>query len=178
MLDTYIKNKGTTKTITHHNKTNHVNEINWDADYDGEVANISVGLTDDGDKETFNFKLTNDDLNSLLNMQSVGEPIHERLKSDFKKPNKPNNQLFLELDDMQNFQNLVQPIKNKEIMFPSSLQEDLVYPLRMTGNSLKKRRSVSYRRKKYKTRKYKQQSKNSSRNSARRQKKYYKLVTI
>ena len=42
MLNTFIKNRGTTKTIIHNNNDNNVNEINWDADYDGDVANISM----------------------------------------------------------------------------------------------------------------------------------------
>ena len=40
MLDTYIKNRGSTKTIIHDNNKNNVNVIKWDADYDGKEANI------------------------------------------------------------------------------------------------------------------------------------------
>ena len=39
MLDTYIKNRGSTKTIIHDNNRNNVNVIKWDADYDGTEAN-------------------------------------------------------------------------------------------------------------------------------------------
>ena len=34
MLNTFIKNKGYTKTIIHDNNNNRVNELDWDADYD------------------------------------------------------------------------------------------------------------------------------------------------
>jgi hypothetical protein len=48
MLDTYIKNRGSTKTIIHDNNQNNINQINWDADYDGQNANISLDLTNNG----------------------------------------------------------------------------------------------------------------------------------
>ena len=35
MLDTYIKNRGSTKTIIHNNNHNKISEANWDVDYDG-----------------------------------------------------------------------------------------------------------------------------------------------
>jgi hypothetical protein len=44
MLDTYIKNRGSTKTIIHYNNRNKVSLIKWDADYDGNEANISLDL--------------------------------------------------------------------------------------------------------------------------------------
>jgi len=52
MLDTFIKNKGTTKTIIHNNNKNYYNEVNWDADYDGEKANISLDIDENGKKGT------------------------------------------------------------------------------------------------------------------------------
>jgi hypothetical protein len=86
MLDTYIKNKGITKTIFHdHNKTG-VNEINWDADYDGKVANISVDLNTNGHHKHYDMKLNNSDLANILNVPSVNVPLHKRLQKDFKRP--------------------------------------------------------------------------------------------
>jgi hypothetical protein len=56
MLDTFIKNRGTTKTIIHnknnHQQVNKVNELNWDADYDGKKANISLDFNNDGENNT------------------------------------------------------------------------------------------------------------------------------
>ena len=57
MLNTYIKNRGTTKTIVHNNNSNHINQMNWDADYDGDVANISVNTNTDGIREHFDIML-------------------------------------------------------------------------------------------------------------------------
>lgn len=85
MLDTYIKNRGTTKTILHDNNKNNISEINWDADYDGKVANLSLDLKNNGKVGHYNIKLNNNDLAKLLNIDSVDLPIHQRLKRDFKK---------------------------------------------------------------------------------------------
>ena len=84
MLDTYIKNRGMSKTIVHKNNHNTINETNWDADYDGAVANVSLDLTKNGRNKHLDFKLTNDDLANMLSIPSVSQPIHKRLKMDFK----------------------------------------------------------------------------------------------
>jgi len=104
MLDTYIKNRGMTKTIIHKNNHNTINETNWDADYDGSVANVSLDFAKNGRNEHLNFKLTNDDLANMLSIPSVSQPIHKRLKNDFAKKNfakQPESlkQIFLELDN-------------------------------------------------------------------------------
>jgi hypothetical protein len=90
MLNTYIKNRGTTKTIIHtnsnsrkHHTLNAVNELKWDADYDGDIANISVTSNTNGNKKHFNITLDNNDLEHILNIPSVDMPIHQRLKKDF-----------------------------------------------------------------------------------------------
>ena len=85
MLNTYIKNRGSTKTIIHNNNHNAVNQLEWDADYDGNVANISVDLINNGNVGHYDVKLNNDDLAKILNVNSVKSPIHKRLKNDFKK---------------------------------------------------------------------------------------------
>ena len=93
MLNTYIKNRGFSKTIIHdssnpykNNQINAVNEINWDADYDGDIANISLTSNTNGDKKIFNVSLDNNDLENIFNIPSVDMPIHKRLKIDFSKP--------------------------------------------------------------------------------------------
>jgi hypothetical protein len=103
MLDTYIKNRGSTKTIIHDNNKNKINEINWDADYDGKTANISLDLTNNGKSGHYDIKLNNNDLAKMLNIDSINLPIDKRLKRDFKK-----KQINLEptvyhvyLDDLQ-----------------------------------------------------------------------------
>ena len=122
MLDTYIKNRGTTKTIIHNNNHNTINETNWDADYDGNVANVSLDLSKNGRNKHMDFKLTNDDLANLLTVPSVSQPIHKRLKMDFVKP-ESFKQVFLELDPESSSSS---SLDFDNIFNDSSLNEDSV----------------------------------------------------
>jgi len=103
MLDTFIKNRGSTKTIIHNNHKNRnnnaVSEINWDADYDGKVANVSVDLNSNGKTGHYDVKLNNKDLAKILNISSVNKPIDKRLKNDFKNVNFNPNMNVIYLDD-------------------------------------------------------------------------------
>jgi hypothetical protein len=83
MLNTYIQNRGQTQTILHNNRRSRVNEIKWDANYDGETANISVSSNTDGAKRHYEVKLDNRDLETMLNIPSVDMPLHNRLQQDF-----------------------------------------------------------------------------------------------
>lgn len=88
MLNTFVKNQGITKTIIHNNNENYYNEIDWDADYDGEVAKVSFNINDNGIKEHYHAKMNNDELAEILNIPSISAPIDKRLYNDFlgKKP--------------------------------------------------------------------------------------------
>ena len=104
MLDTYIKNRGSTKTIIHDNNQNNINQINWDADYDGQNANISLDLTNNGKTGHYDIKLNNNDLANMLNFDSVNLPIDQRLKGDFgrkKNMNLDPATYYLYLEDLQ-----------------------------------------------------------------------------
>ena len=83
MLNTYIKNRGITQTLVNNNSQKQFNQINWDADYDGQNANISVTSDTDGNKNHFDIKLDNEDLANMLNIPSVSTPIDKRLQMDF-----------------------------------------------------------------------------------------------
>lgn len=97
MLNTYIKNQGTTKTIINDNNYNHINQIKWDADYDGNIANLSIDTNTDGKRKHFDFSLDNQDLVNILNIQSINIPIGKRLKMDFQKPYYNTEPLYIEL---------------------------------------------------------------------------------
>jgi hypothetical protein len=97
MLNTYIKNQGITKTIIHSNNHNHVNQTKWDADYDGDIANISINSNTDGHHKHLNISLDNEDLANLLNIQSVDMPIDKRLKMDFREPYYEPENYYIEL---------------------------------------------------------------------------------
>jgi hypothetical protein len=95
MLDTFIKNKGITKTIIHNNNKNYYNEVNWDADYDGEQANISLDIDENGKKEHVEMKMNNDELAELLNIPSENSMLDKRLYRDFlsKRSKRDNNMI-------------------------------------------------------------------------------------
>ena len=79
-----IKNKGVTKTVMRYNGRTKENKINWNADYDGEVANISLEIEDDGVKDKYTSQLTNDELVALLNPPQENQlSLDERLLNDF-----------------------------------------------------------------------------------------------
>jgi len=83
MLSTFIKNKGISSTIIHKDNKNYYNEINWDADYDGEKANISMDINDNGSKGHVEMNMNNDELSEILNIPSVSKTLDKRLYSDF-----------------------------------------------------------------------------------------------
>lgn len=85
MLNTYIKNVGSTQTIIGNRCQNHMEEMDWNADYNGDEAKIRIRINSDGNEGKYHFTLDNSDLANLLNIDSVNMPIHKRLKSDFKK---------------------------------------------------------------------------------------------
>ena len=85
MLNTYIKNRGHTETLIHNNNQNKFNEIDWDADYDGNVANISLTSEVNGNPKHYDIQLDNEDLANILNVPSVNMPIHKRLEMDFNR---------------------------------------------------------------------------------------------
>jgi hypothetical protein len=86
MLNTYIKNRGHTETLIHNNNQNKFNKIDWDADYDGNVANISLTSELNGNQQHYDVQLDNQDLANILNVPSVNMPIHKRLEMDFNRP--------------------------------------------------------------------------------------------
>lgn len=139
MLDTYIKNRGMTKTIIHNNNRNTINETNWDADYDGDVANVSLDLTKNGRNKHLDFKFTNDDLANLLTIPSVRQPIHKRIKMDFKKPQSSFDKIFLEIgsdsdsdsdsssDSDSELENMNTIFDNKPVSSSAPIQELLTH---------------------------------------------------
>jgi hypothetical protein len=145
MLNTYIKNRGTTKTIIHNNNHNEVNQINWDADYDGDIATISIDANANGKSKHFDIKLDNNDLANLLNVQSVNMPIDKRLKMDFDEPNYYSEPVFLELPtpDLKPIEPMFQEdemsiddLINKHITSPKS--NEIFLPLSIDTNDFNK----------------------------------------
>ncbi len=138
MLNTYIKNRGTTKTIVHNNNSNHINQMNWDADYDGDVANISVNTNTDGIREHFDIMLDNQDLANILNIQSVNMPLHKRLKNDFKESSYIREPYYIELPSteikprtpktMEEIlsRHISSPLQNEELIVPLTIDQKTI----------------------------------------------------
>ena len=84
MSNTFITNQGITKTIIHNNNQKQVHLTNWDADYDGNFANISIDSATNGKQKHIDMVLDNNDLANLLNIPSVNTPIDKRLQIDFQ----------------------------------------------------------------------------------------------
>ena len=143
MLNTYIKNKGITQTIIHNsnNNQNEFNEINWDADYDGNTANISITSDTNGLRQHYDATLDNIDLDKLLNIPSVDMPLHKRLASDFANQMVTSDprKYYIELpetepENMESFDSIQQdsikprsyissPMANEEIIVPITIDD-------------------------------------------------------
>jgi len=135
MVNTYIKNQGITKTIIHDNNHNHINQIKWDADYDGDIANLSVDTNTDGKRKHFNFSLDNQDLANILNIQSVNMPIDKRLKMDFQEPYYNTESLYIELPtpkiesrkpeyhEKDIVRRISSPLSGEELIIPLTINE-------------------------------------------------------
>ncbi len=138
MLNTYIKNRGMTKTIFHNNNINKINQVNWDADYDGETAKILIDSNTNGKHNHYNISLNNEDLANLLNINGVNMPIHKRLEMDFREPMINHQDYFIELPlyDLKPKEPIIkepssssiQQLFNKKISSPKS-NEELIIPL-------------------------------------------------
>jgi hypothetical protein len=85
----YVENRGFTKTLVHNDYGEKINEINWSANYDGDIANVAVKTNNNGKKQKYLFQLDNDDLEDILNVPSIDMPLEKRLLIDFQKPNSP-----------------------------------------------------------------------------------------
>lgn len=83
MLNHYVKNRGISQTLVHTNGKNSFQQVNWDTEYDGDKANISVVANIDGNEDKMNIHLTSEDLDTLLNVPSVDMPLDQRLLTDF-----------------------------------------------------------------------------------------------
>jgi hypothetical protein len=124
MLNTYIKSKGLTQTIIHNNKLNEINELNWDANYDGNMANISFTSNVNGNREHFDVSLDNHDLASILNVPSVNIPLEERIKMDFNGRENIYDYKFsqIELPEIEKYDRTATTDKLSESIKPYSIQ--------------------------------------------------------
>lgn len=179
MLDTFIKNRGETTTLIHNNNHNNISQLNWDAEYDGDIANVSMDLNTNGQNEHFDIQLNNDDLADILIMPSVNTPIDKRLKSDFKQNRMKSKRMrqlpyMIEMDDINQFSSpeLIENNKPAYTHISSPLQnEELLIPLTIKKSSRGTKRPKK-RRNSHNTYKVYRHIKSSNPKSSRRSKRY------
>ena len=158
MLNTYIKNRGITQTLINNNNQKQFNQINWDADYDGQKANISFTSDTDGNKKHFDIQLDNEDLANILNIPSETIPIDKRLQMDFNTPFRRDPQFVkIEIPDLktpnidprqpsylvddpkaheENIQELVQSIKPNRYLSSPLPEEELIVPITIDNKTI------------------------------------------
>ena len=76
----FLQSTGTAKNYIQQNNEKHSQNIDWKVD---KIANIEMNKTRDGKKSHYLTKLTNQDLENILNVSAVDDPIHKRLLQDF-----------------------------------------------------------------------------------------------
>jgi len=131
----YIKNEGSTKSLIRNNRKKHIEELKWNANYDGNQANIRIKTNNDGEKHRYKYKLDNDDLFEMIKMKSYNMPLHERIQKDFSatKPcNAPPLIYKVELSEVDpnssKFLNILDP--------PTTSSDDTEYNSSLTPSSL------------------------------------------
>jgi hypothetical protein len=167
MLNTYIKNRGITKTIIHDNNHNHINMINWDANYDGDVANISFNTNNDGKSKHFDVTLDNEDLANILNIQSVDIPIDKRIQMDFQEPSYRHKLLPRQPKSVEELleRHISSPVSDEELIIPLTIDRKTKDLYTLTPHKRHKRTKSHITHKIYK--KPKSRSKYSSKSSSK-----------
>ena len=129
MLETYMKNKGTTKTIFHNNDTNIVKKYDWDIDYDGDKAKISIDTNQNGKPGHYDLEFDNNDLANIFKINSVKKPINERLLDDFTPLGieKAMSSSLINSPEEDNLNNYVNPYIIKIDNTPSPLPLEMIY---------------------------------------------------
>ena len=85
----YIKNKGLTQTsVSGINTQKTINELKWDAKYNGQKADIKVDYNNNGVKRKYELELNNNDINKILNIanskiSTSNTKLYERIQNDF-----------------------------------------------------------------------------------------------
>lgn len=170
MLNTFIKNRGTTKTIIHNNNHNQISSIDWDADYDGDIAHISLDANTNGKHNHLDISLDNQDLANILNIQSVNMPLDKRLKMDFQESfvDKP---YLLEVPAHEFKKDYISsPLPNEELIIPLKIDKSSTGKYTFTPRKKHRRRRTHVTYKVYKKPKSLKKTKSKSRTSTKSRK--------
>ena len=83
----FMYENGMNQSFVNINGKKKYKNLKWNADYNGEVANVYLKSNNNGRKNIYNFMLDNNDLANMLNVNTNDMLIDERLKQDFKQIN-------------------------------------------------------------------------------------------
>lgn len=171
-----VNNAGiTTETVILNNNIINKRDIGWNANYNGNEANISMDVQNNGRHKHYDIYLNNDDLADMLNIQSIKQPLHKRLKHDFKSKTPSLSKIYLDnsLSNSNNIEsidsdNILSNIIKQPTHISSPLSnEEFIIPVTIGNNSIKRYTLTPRRRhKKVKTHKthkvYKKRNTNTS----------------
>ena len=108
MDNTLVLNSGSTQSVLIKNGTAKTNGVKWNANYNGDIANVDLKLNDNGREKQFKVEMTNDELENLADMlaipRPVDKPIHNRLLDDFDENKMFSNMespMIIELDNIK-----------------------------------------------------------------------------
>ena len=82
-MPSYMQNYGFAKTVINKNNKKTKNEIMWNGDYNGNIANIEVNINDNGNEKIVKMQLDNNDILHMLGVQPINIPLEQRLQTDF-----------------------------------------------------------------------------------------------
>ena len=68
MTNTLLLNSGSTQSVLIKNGKAKTNGVQWNANYDGDIANVDLKLNDNGREKQFKVEMTNDELENLADM--------------------------------------------------------------------------------------------------------------
>lgn len=174
MLNNYVKTRGIASTIVRENNHSQINETKWDADYDGDVANIVVDTNNDGKLNHYKISLDNEDLANILTLPSVNVPLEQRLQMDYGSERVGRVEpMRIELPSNSSTHSassrISSPGINEELVVPLTIGKDSMDLYTLTPRRRHRRRKTHVTHKVYKKLKSsKTRSKRSSKRSLRR----------
>jgi hypothetical protein len=136
MSETYIKNRGVTETIIHDNHRDRVSQIKWEANYNGDSANIHLVANDGGPTEHYSVQLTNEDLANMLNIPSDKASLEDQL-AEYRSPRR--NKLT----------HISTPRSDEELIVPNMTRRSKTlraYKIRRKPKTRRRNRTSSIRR--------------------------------
>ena len=156
MKSNFAISSGSAQSVTINNGKAKTNGLKWDANYNGEVANVDLNLNENGSEQHYKVEMTNEELEKIANMfatRSNDEIIDKRLLADFNENNmKP--QMILEINDINSYRQprrprleMQNPVSSSNylthISSPTSF-EDLIIPFEKPTN-YRRRGAKTYR---------------------------------